>query len=702
MTDRRRHSRLTRFSFAFVSIGLLIALELISWPLFRKTPFVPLIGGAFVGAALGVLSMERQSHRSRIRKILGGVSDGCGFLGRDWRFVYVNEAAGALSGRDPEELVGKQISEAFPHIAELPALREVRRAMDEEIPGRFETYYAPLGRWFETNLYPTQDGVTIIVRDVSEQREAEEALREGERQLRALLDQAIAGIAQTDPEGRFLLVNERYCDIVGRSAAELATMRLRDITHPDDLTRHAALFGGLMEGGGHFVAEERFLRPGGAVVWVRKQVSAVCDSDGTPRYAFAIVEEITERKQAEAEKDQALARERTARSDAENSNRSKDEFLAVVSHELRTPLTAILGWLRLMRMGAVETSSTSRALGTIERNAVVLVRLVEDLLDVSRIISGKLELEARMVPVSPIVRAAIEVIRPAAKAKNIEIVTQLLPDDLMISGDPARLQQAVWNLLSNAAKFTSAGGRIEVSMKRRDGCVLISVQDTGIGVEPEFLPRVFDRFQQADSTHVRRHPGLGLGLAIVRHIVEMHGGTVQAESAGPGRGATFIVQLPIERGTLSRSLQAAGNGREPSQSDLQEGPLPSLRGARILLVEDEPDTRIVVNRILAWRGASVRACASAAEARLVLRRWKPDVLISDIGMPEESGYGLIEGLRAFERGHGGHIPAIALSAYAQEAHRNHAITSGYDTHVAKPVEPADLIQTVASLCSASH
>jgi PAS domain S-box-containing protein len=771
MIVRRQHPRAVRYGFAMLLVSILAWFTKATWPLFHIAPLLPIAAGVVVaatlagpgpgflatglalvasrliphaparpsesmavlivfaglGVAVSALSLSRHLSRGRIRRILEGVSDGCAVLGADWKYRFVNRAAADLAGRPPEALVGSEISDVFPHVADLPALREVRRAMDEGIPARLESWYAPHERWYETNLYPTGEGLVIIARDVTDRRGAEEALRESERRLRAIFDQAIAGIAQTDPEGRFLVVNERFCEIVGRSAGELASLRMCDIVHPEDFSRNAPLFAGLMGAGADFVIEQRYLRPGGAEVWVRKQVSAVRDTNGTPRYGFAIVEEITDRKRAEAEKDEALARERAARAEAESANRSKDEFLAVVSHELRTPLTAMLGWLRLMRLGAVEVSATSRALETVERNADILARLVSDLLDVSRIVSGKLEMEARPVSIAGIVGAALDVIRPAVEAKRIRVVVRPATDRATVLGDAARLQQVVWNLLSNAAKFTAPGGRIDVAVDRRNEQWAISVADDGAGIAPELLPRVFERFRQADGTQSRKQSGLGLGLAIVRHLVEMHGGTVQAESAGPGRGSRFTVLLPAF-GLDPLRLGIAARDRHPGRRTSERGPapspaeppapsppeaprapagaprarpadpLPSLRGTRVLLVEDQEDTRALLARVLAWRGADVRACASVAEARAALAERQPDVLVSDIAMPGESGYALIEGVRAAERLRGGRIPAIALTAYAQEAHRARALAAGYDAHVAKPVEPGELVRAVVAVC----
>jgi PAS domain S-box-containing protein len=755
MATQRNRSTLVRYGFTVAALALITWFEIATWPLFRVSPYLPLAAGvvlaalvagpvpgivatalalfattllpsglaaswtgptlasmiALVGIGVGVslLSVERHESRGRMRRVLEAVTDGCALLGRNWRYLFVNRQAAEAAGRTSEELVGAEIASVFPHVAELPALRAIRRAMDEGIPGRIETYYAPLKTWFETNLYPTGDGVMIIARDVNERRRAEESLRESERRLRAIFDQAIAGIAQTDSEGRFLLVNERYCEIVGRSADELMGLRMQDITHPDDIHQNEALFESLMAGGENFVIEKRYVRPGGTHVWVRKQFSAVRDANGIPQYGFAIVEEITERKRAEAEKDEAFRRERSARSEAEVANRSKDEFLAVVSHELRTPLTAMLGWLRLMKMGAVEASAASRGLETVERNANSLVRLVEDLLDVSRIISGKLELEIRPMKVGPVVRTAIDVIRPAADAKQIELCARLDPDPGLVSGDPGRIQQVVWNLLANATKFTPRGGRIDVALERTEAHVAITVSDTGIGIAPELLPRVFERFRQADSSQSREHSGLGLGLAIVRHVVEMHGGTVEAESQGEGMGTTFRVLLPIRAAAPQTKLDIAPPKRDvpprrsPASASRQTTgqPLPVLDATRVLVVEDEDDTRAVIARILSWRGAEVRACASAADARAWFQAWKPDVLVSDIGMPQESGFSLIASIRAIERERGGHVPAIALTAFAQDTYRLQALAAGYDQHIPKPVEPSELVCAVAKLSAES-
>jgi len=381
--------------------------------------------------------------------------------------------------------------------------------------------------------------------------------------------------------------------------------------------------------------------------------------------------------------------------EAQEANRMKDEFLATVSHELRTPLTSMLGWARMLRSGDLDEVTSARAVETIERNARSQARLIEDLLDVSRILMGKFRLNIRPVELLSIIDAAIDAVRPAADAKAIRLQSSLDPEAGPVSGDPTRLQQVVWNLLSNAVKFTPSGGRVEIRLERVDGDARITVTDTGAGINPEFLPYVFDRFRQADSTTTRAHSGLGLGLAIVRHLVELHGGTVQAYSKGESQGATFTVSLPI---IIDRS--SAFNHHAPAflaDRTLPYENLLMLKGLRLMLVDDEVDTLDVLSTSLTRYGAQVKCCASADEALNELYRWKPDVLISDIGMPGEDGYMLISKVRRLEAERGGGIPAIALTAYAKDEDRARALSSGFQAYLTKPVEMSELATTIARL-----
>ena len=384
-----------------------------------------------------------------------------------------------------------------------------------------------------------------------------------------------------------------------------------------------------------------------------------------------------------------LKLERTAREAAEESNRLKDEFLATVSHELRTPLTAILGWSRLLEAGNLDDSVTQQAVETIWRNAKAQAQIVDDILDVSRIITGNLYLDLHPVEVVPVVENAINVVRPTADAKGIKIETCFERTPAMISGDANRLQQVVWNLLSNAVKFTQNGGRVSVKVSQGAGVVEVSVSDTGQGINKEFLPYVFDRFRQADSTTTRQHGGLGLGLAIARHLVEIHGGMIRAESPGVGQGATFTIRLPLLEKTVGTPQVVDRN-----QLSLAQSPQ-LLSGVNVLLVDDDSDTLTLMTTALTKRHANVTAVSSAGEAIQAIARRRPDVLVSDIAMPDEDGYGLIEKVRLLENGVPQKIPAVAITAYAKEEDRERALSAGFQIYLAKPVELAELISVVA-------
>ncbi|WP_437610875.1 ATP-binding protein [Sorangium sp. So ce834] len=378
--------------------------------------------------------------------------------------------------------------------------------------------------------------------------------------------------------------------------------------------------------------------------------------------------------------------------ESQQVNRAKDEFLATLSHELRTPLTAILGWARMLRQGSLKPDTHVRALEAIERNGTLQAQLVEDLLDASRIITGKLRLDVMLVDLPPIINAAIDAVRHGADAKGIELAVQLDAGAGPISGDQTRLQQVVWNLLSNAIKFTPRGGKVSIQLGRVEGLARVQVSDTGQGIVPEFLPYVFDRFRQADSTSTRPHSGLGLGLAIARHLVELHGGTVKAESGGEGKGATFTVDIPLApRGAIAALRKAEGLSNLAADSE------PTLQGVRVLMVDDEPDARELVTTVLERKGASITAVATVDEALSAIAREKPDVILSDLGMPGEDGYSLIRRLRAQSPEHGGRIPAAALTAYASAQDRTRALLAGFQSHVPKPIEASELAAVIANL-----
>ncbi|HKS43216.1 MAG TPA: ATP-binding protein [Blastocatellia bacterium] len=421
---------------------------------------------------------------------------------------------------------------------------------------------------------------------------------------------------------------------------------------------------------------------------------------------ITIIDDVTERIAYEQQLVRLLAREQAARKEAETANRAKDEFLATVSHELRTPLNAIAGWVQILRKNVNNAESFAHGIEIIDRNVKMQTKIIEDILDVSRIITGKLSLDVMPVNLVPVIEAALESVRLAAEVKAIRIQTVFNDPDSLVSGDPNRLQQIVWNLVSNAIKFTPKSGTVSVRLERAGSQAEITVSDTGKGISVEFLPFVFDRFRQADSTSTRHHSGLGLGLAIVRHLVEMHGGTVQATSKGEEQGATFIVRLPL---LVSRNTEAffardaaqfSGDNSELSLAAEGEPNFINsgkLNGLRVLIVEDEADAREMLQVMLTQFGAEVRVSGSAREALKLLERWIPEILVSDIGMPDEDGYVLIQKVRELMPESGGQIPAIALTGYARPEDREQLLSAGYQAHLSKPVELAELVNLIASL-----
>jgi len=432
------------------------------------------------------------------------------------------------------------------------------------------------------------------------------------------------------------------------------------------------------------------------------RISPLVAEDGRVIGTLTVIEDVTERVAREAElqaqvdaRTQALAREKSAREEAEEANRLRDEFLATVSHELRTPLTAILGWSNMLLAGDLNEQMRARALDIIHRNAQSQNQLISDLLDVSRIISGKLRLDLRTVELPAIIEAAVEATRPAAEAKGVRLTTALDPRSGPINGDADRLQQVVWNLLTNAIKFTDEGGEIKVSLMSVETRVEITVRDTGMGIAPEFLPHIFDRFRQADPGTNRVHGGMGLGLSIVRQLVELHGGTVRAESEGRGKGSTFNVSLPFvnfrsgQRRAERLPLDTGGHAEIKCP--------PSLHGLRVLAVDDEEDTREMIRAVLEHCKMEVVTAGSASEALEAISRSHPDVLISDLGMPGDDGYALIAKVRALPAERGGRIPAAALTAYVRADDRVKVLSSGFQLHVPKPLEPNELVAVVANL-----
>jgi PAS domain S-box-containing protein len=602
-------------------------------------------------------------------------------------------------------------------------LEQVGRAVEHALMTRepFEHEYRivrPTGesRWIYTHSQPIFDveGTLIamqgVCQDITDRKRAEEELRESEeRARRTLVEQMLAGVVECDAAGIFKMVNQRYCDITGYSETELLGMSVYEFTHPDDLPNCAQLYGRLLQTGESFVYEKRYMRKDSAEIWVNTNVSPIYNPDGKIDKAVAVVTDITDRKRAEREREQLLKQEKAARAEAQAANQSKDEFLTVVSHELRSPLNSILGYARLLRTRPSDVAQIKQTVEIIERNGRMQLQLIEDLLDTARIISGKLKLEVQPVALIAVVTAAIEAVRPAAQAKNIELISEIDPRAGQITGDPGRLQQVVWNLLSNAIKFTPQSGRVELWMQSVDHHVRITISDTGKGIEPEFLPFVFDRFRQSDSSSARRFGGLGLGLSLVKQLVELHGGMVEAASDGPGCGATFTVTLPqspAKTGAyIPQQPRAVAQREVRMEGAIPLDEVPSLEGLSVLVVDDQEEARQLLTETLSECGAQVTAVSSGIEALAILadppEGERPSVLILDINMPGEDGYKALERVRELEAERGvtqsDQIPAIALTALGRSEDRLKALAAGFRMHVAKPVEPAELAMVIASL-----
>ena len=508
--------------------------------------------------------------------------------------------------------------------------------------------------------------------------------------LAAIVDSSDDAIIGKTLDGQIRTWNAGAERVFGYTAEEAIGKSITILMPPDRIHEEATIVATLSRGERIDHYETERVTKDGQRIHVSLSVSPIRDATGVIVGAAKIARDVTLRKTLEAEREQLLAKEQAARNLAEQAITAKDAFLAMVSHELRSPLSPILAWVRLLQQGVLDKAKSRRALATIERSARVQAQLVDDLLDISRIVFGKLRLQIGKVNLDAVATAAVEVSRPAADAKGVQLDLALDRETISVTGDPGRLQQVISNLVSNAIKFTPKGGRVQITLMRVGHGVQISVSDTGRGITPEFLPHLFEWFQQAETGPARAHGGLGLGLAIVRHLVELHGGTVHAASEGEGKGATLTVLLP--------RVALQGSGELPSvttASELQPY-RQALTGRRILVVDDEPDTCEVISSLFTSCGAEVRVAGSAADGFDELTRWRPDAVVSDIAMPGEDGFAFIAKVRALEGGLG-RLPAIALTAYATPEDRVRVFSSGFHVHIVKPFEPGELVAAVANL-----
>lgn len=534
-------------------------------------------------------------------------------------------------------------------------------------------------------------------------KEAREALRESEQRFRAIFEQAAVGIAISDLDGHLAETNTKFVEILGYPAGELTALTAYDITHADDVASTRSHVARLLAGEiRDYSYEKRYVRKDGRTVWTLTSVGLLRDPEGRPRQFIGVIEDITELKQVQEDKARLLEerthlleRERAARGEAERMSALKDEFLATLSHELRTPLSSILGWSQVIAGRRMEPEELHKALQVIERNARAQARLIEDLLDMSRIMGGRIRLDVQPVHPYTVVEAALETLRPAIEAKALVVETVLDRNAHPITGDPSRLQQIMWNLLSNAIKFTPHGGKVHVALKRVNFHIEVSVADSGIGIAPEFLPHVFERFRQADGSTTRRHAGLGLGLTIAKHLAELHGGTLRASSTGQGQGSTFTLDVPLAAVHRATGEEERGHPTAAALDPLP--PFPDLSGLVVLAVDDQADARDLVQRILENCGARVVTADGMQEALVVAEGERPHVLVCDIGMPDADGFDVIRQLRAMATHLGGEIPAIALTAFARSEDRTKVLRAGFRMHVSKPVEPIELCVAVANV-----
>ena len=530
--------------------------------------------------------------------------------------------------------------------------------------------------------------------DITERKQAEEGLRVAEEQLRSVTNNMAAAVTRCTRDLRYEWVSPIYAQWLGLSPDEIEGRPIVDVIGAEGLEGIRPHIERVLAGHKEdYVAFVNFTGPG--LRWIHAVYVPTSDNTGSVNGWVAVVEDITERRHLDQERERLLRREHEARERAEEASQLKDEFLATISHELRTPLSAIMGWATLLRAGGLAQKQAAAAVETIERNAKIQAQLIEDLLDVSRIVTGKLRLDVRPVMPSSIIESALGSLSPAAEAKGVRVQTVLDPNAGPVSGDPGRLQQIVWNLVSNAIKFTQRGGQVQVRLERINSHIEISVGDTGQGIRLDFLPYVFDRFRQAEAGASRRHGGLGLGLAIVRHLVELHGGTVIADSPGEGQGATFTVRLPVMVTQPRAERRQREHPRAATTEPITLDHHPDLKGVRVLVLDDEADTRALLRTVLEQCGAEVRDAGSAEAAMSVAREWLPTLLVSDIGMPAADGYEFIRQFREWEKQQGTWTPAVALTAYARAEDRVRALTAGYQVHVSKPVDPFEFTLVVA-------
>ncbi|AUX43942.1 histidine kinase [Sorangium cellulosum] len=686
-----------------------------------------------VALALDITELQQAEEAARrgerlFRALSESIDYGVWLCDPEGRCVYVSDSFLRRSGMSLERCSGDGWAAAL-------------HPDDRHKLGNFKRCVETGAMWDEELRFLSPDGVVLpalsrgvpirddqgeitgwvgLCLDISRLKRTEEALRESERRLRAALDGAqrslaererleeelrrserqLASLIASSPDAIYRLDMDLRCTFM--SATSTMVMGFPPEHYVGKTPRENGLPLDVCEAGEAACREARVTGKPQRMEFslgerrFRVRYIPELGPDGAVEAFIGITEDVTAERRAEEERLQLLESERAARDEAERVSRVKDDFVATLSHELRSPLNAILGWARILRTRAPDPQAMARGLDVIERNARLLADMVSELLDMSRIVSGKLRLDVQQVDLPAVVQGAIESIKLAAEAKGLTVVSRVDPEAATLRGDPARLQQVVWNLLSNAVKFTPAGGRIDIALRRAGEHAELSVTDTGAGIAPQFLPHLFERFRQADASSTRKYGGLGIGLSIVKHLVELHGGTVAVASEGEGKGATFTARLPLG-GAAQPAPDAALEQRSTRGEAPGDYPGAELTGVRVLVVDDQADAREIAQRVLEESAARVTTAASAAEALSLVERERPHVLVSDLGMPGEDGFQLIRKVRALGAERGGATPAAAVSALAREEDRARALGAGYQAHLSKPVDPAALVGVVAAL-----
>jgi PAS domain S-box-containing protein len=610
--------------------------------------------------------------------------------GNSRKIIDANPYVIALLGYRLDELAGKELWE----IGLFPDIEESKAAFDrlqrdgyiryEDLP--LETKDGKRAEVeFVSNAYDV-DGRNIIqcnIRDITERKSAENAAQEGAERFRFLAESMPLMVFTAKPNGDVDYFNKQWSAFTGLSLDEIKDWRWTKFIHPDDVKQTVHHWLHALDTGEEFEVQHRFRRADGVYRWHLSRACPMHDAAGKITMWISSNTDIDDQKSTEG----ALTH---LYKEAESLNRAKDEFLATLSHELRTPMTSILGWTALLAATTLDEKTRKEGIATIHRSAQAQAQLIDDVLDVSRMITGKLRLTIEPVDMEGVLRSAITAFVPAAEAKELRLRMDFQPNLLHLGGDPARLQQVFWNLLSNAVKFTPAGGRIDVRLFLRDSNAIVEVQDTGVGIRPEFLPYAFDRFAQQEGGTMRHHGGMGIGLSIAKQLVELHGGTITVASEGKGLGTTFTVSIPVQVSVPVEVFPVGGRAKTMSRE------VPSIAGLHVLVVDDEPDSRRTIAAILEQYGAVVTAGASAKEGLTFSARESFDVLLCDIAMPEQDGYSLIRRIRSLAD-EKSHIPAVALTAYGRPSEREIALVEGFDEYLKKPVEPDELVSMVAGV-----